>query len=224
MPADYQGRTIRSAIEAMQTDTLLILVDVSALPSWQQQNVTHDVKNGTSSDNNSNYITNTLIFALNLTSRLNLQTSVVLLVNRSLRNESASGAGFVLSDLRSEGVQRPLLYISINSSNDLVVERNAKNLAVWWQGHVQLEECDDCKSQMEKILAILVILGCSSMFVICLLGVAALARNQLLRKRVSKGPYKVLLTATDFVFPQVADSRRVSTTVGILFQFLLDGV
>lgn len=35
-------------------------------------------------------------------------------------------------------------------------------------------------------------------------------RKHLLKKRMSKGPYKIILTATDFVFPQVHDSRGVS--------------
>ncbi|XP_049772085.1 retinal guanylyl cyclase 2 [Schistocerca cancellata] len=33
--------------------------------------------------------------------------------------------------------------------------------------------------------------------------------KQLLKKRMSKGPYKILLTPSDFVFPQVTDSLRV---------------
>lgn len=37
-------------------------------------------------------------------------------------------------------------------------------------------------------------------------------RKKLLKKRMSKGPYKIILTTSDFVFPQVPqiDSRRVS--------------
>lgn len=35
-------------------------------------------------------------------------------------------------------------------------------------------------------------------------------RRHLLKKRMSKGPYKIILTATDFVFPQIPDARRVS--------------
>lgn len=40
-----------------------------------------------------------------------------------------------------------------------------------------------------------------------------LSRKKLLKKRMSKGPYKIILTTSDFVFPQVprVDSRRVST-------------
>lgn len=38
-------------------------------------------------------------------------------------------------------------------------------------------------------------------------------RRHLLNKRMSKGPYKIILTATDFVFPQVPDSRRVSDSL-----------
>jgi len=37
-------------------------------------------------------------------------------------------------------------------------------------------------------------------------------RKRLLKKRMSKGPYKIILTTSDFVFPQVppVDSRTVS--------------
>ncbi|CAB0041147.1 unnamed protein product [Trichogramma brassicae] len=34
-------------------------------------------------------------------------------------------------------------------------------------------------------------------------------KRHLLKKRMSKGPYKIILTATDFVFPQIPDHRRV---------------
>lgn len=39
-----------------------------------------------------------------------------------------------------------------------------------------------------------------------------LFRKHLLKKRMSKGPYKIILTTSDFVFPQVppVDSRTVS--------------
>ncbi|KAJ9584442.1 hypothetical protein L9F63_021217, partial [Diploptera punctata] len=36
-----------------------------------------------------------------------------------------------------------------------------------------------------------------------------LPRKQLLKKRMSKGPYKILLTPSDFVFPHVPDTLRV---------------
>lgn len=43
-----------------------------------------------------------------------------------------------------------------------------------------------------------------------LAGVAVAVRNYAVRTRLSKGPNRVVLTASDFVFPQPADARRVS--------------
>ncbi|XP_023248641.1 retinal guanylyl cyclase 2 [Copidosoma floridanum] len=54
---------------------------------------------------------------------------------------------------------------------------------------------------------LLVSLG-SVVLVLSVLMVLALVRRHLLKKRMSKGPYKIILTATDFVFPQIPDSRR----------------
>ncbi|XP_021924230.1 retinal guanylyl cyclase 1 isoform X2 [Zootermopsis nevadensis] len=50
---------------------------------------------------------------------------------------------------------------------------------------------------------------CSALCAAVLVIAGAVARKQLLKKRMSKGPYKILLTPSDFVFPHVADSLRV---------------
>lgn len=100
----------------------------------------------------------------------------------------------------------------INSS-DFAVERNEHNFEEWILKHSTNEEdCENCVelSAMAKTTQVLLIMLCSSLFVGVVLGIMVLARNQLLKKRIIKGPYKVLLTGADFVFPQVVDSRRVS--------------
>ncbi|XP_065349346.1 retinal guanylyl cyclase 2 isoform X1 [Cloeon dipterum] len=38
-------------------------------------------------------------------------------------------------------------------------------------------------------------------------------RRQLFKQKMSKGPYKVILTSADFVFPQVGDNRRVEAGI-----------
>ncbi|XP_015601711.1 retinal guanylyl cyclase 2 isoform X2 [Cephus cinctus] len=53
-----------------------------------------------------------------------------------------------------------------------------------------------------------IILG-SLLFALIAIVTAALIRRHLLKNRMSKGPYKIILTASDFVFPQLPDSRRV---------------
>lgn len=49
---------------------------------------------------------------------------------------------------------------------------------------------------------------------------AVTLRRQLHKQKMSKGPYRVILTPADFVFPQVGDNRRVSFCFGkSLFPF-----
>ncbi|XP_059486563.1 retinal guanylyl cyclase 1 isoform X2 [Neocloeon triangulifer] len=56
------------------------------------------------------------------------------------------------------------------------------------------------------IVAALVIVGAA--------GVGAVGlRRQLLKQKMSRGPYKVILTSADFVFPQVGDNRRVEAGI-----------
>ncbi|OAD52258.1 Retinal guanylyl cyclase 2, partial [Eufriesea mexicana] len=55
-----------------------------------------------------------------------------------------------------------------------------------------------------------IVLG-SLLLTVLAISIAMLIRKKLLKKRMSKGPYKIILTTSDFVFPQVpqVDSRRV---------------
>lgn len=99
--------------------------------------------------------------------------------------------------------------------SEYAVELIPVNFEEWILKHSSLE--DDCGegvctgiSAVMKTTQILLIVLCSTLLVGILVAVTALFRNQLLKKKISKGPYKVLLTAADFVFPQVPDSRRVS--------------
>ncbi|KAK0094156.1 hypothetical protein PV326_011713 [Microctonus aethiopoides] len=74
-------------------------------------------------------------------------------------------------------------------------------------------ECNDASNDIDNlpirtVHIITIVTGCF-LLTILLLVIAALIRRHLLNKRMSKGPYKIILTATDFVFPQVSDSRRV---------------
>ncbi|CAG9814278.1 unnamed protein product [Phaedon cochleariae] len=101
------------------------------------------------------------------------------------------------------------MFVSVTSTGELYSERMLEYLDEWIVKHEQAEDCEECTNNIQKILTAVIILGCSCLFVSAVLGAVALARNQLGKKRVTKGPYKVLLTATDFVFPQIADSRRV---------------
>lgn len=221
LPADESGRAVLSAINDFQLhsqNTLGVFVDVFNLPSWLYyfQNSTEpwELSATNISDNIQMDIKrNALIFTSDNFVYLTLESYIV----RSIRNtlevnsNSDNAISFMLGDFRLDDSLRPLLFVRRDNFSDHFVEKVANNLEEWSLKHKQLDECDGCKSDFEKTLSVLVILGCSCLFVSVILAAAALARNQLMKKRVAKGPYKVLLTATDFVFPQIADSRRVST-------------
>ncbi|KAJ8979299.1 hypothetical protein NQ317_000510 [Molorchus minor] len=218
IPADGRGKLIFKVIDDLQLqnhNSLIVFMDVANLPRWinffQSPLESSEINGTTASDNiTSESKKNVLIFANNNTVHLNLDTYVVNSVKKALialNNDTDDVVNFMLGDFRFDDSLRPLLFVRNANSTDFLVEKVENNLEEWSLKHKQLEECDNCKSDLERTLSVLVILGCSCLFVCVLLAAAALARNQLMKKKVSKGPYKVLLTATDFVFPQIADSR-----------------
>lgn len=100
------------------------------------------------------------------------------------------------------------LELNVNNSNfDLI--RITNNFDEWLVKHRRTEECEGCEFDIVKAVSLMLILGCSCLILVVMLGVVAFARTQLLRKNATKGPYKVILTATDFVFPQITDAMRV---------------
>lgn len=216
-------------------------MDVAALPSWintfkisnRNRNVSHVNESSFQDSNITNFLdkisyvskTYVLIFMDSLDS---LNGSLELNVQRKIRQTldflargRADEEEFVLVDMRKDDSLRPLVTVRLNYS-EYVVDEISDNLEEWSAKHKHYE-CESCESEFAKLLSVLIILLCSSVFVAVLFGIAALARYQLLKKRITKGPYKVLLTATDFVFPQIADSRRVSNVkhIQLLFFILL---
>ncbi|XP_044752438.1 retinal guanylyl cyclase 2-like [Coccinella septempunctata] len=124
--------------------------------------------------------------------------------------ESSDDQNFYVADVAEGDTLRLLVKLrrEANSSNfDLT--KIPGNLEEWLVKHRRAEECEGCEFEIAKVVSVLLILGCSCLFLVVLMGVATFARTQLLRKKVTKGPYKVILTATDFVFPQITDARRV---------------
>lgn len=133
-------------------------------------------------------------------------------INRSLAvlfDEIVEKVEFFLLDLSDGDNWRQLVRLS-KDGNGVSLEVLLDNMDEWSVKHAHRDECEGCDSEYEKTLNILMILGYSCVFVTVLIAIVSVARKQLLKKRVAKGPYKVLLTATDFVFPQIPDSRRVS--------------
>lgn len=197
-------------------------MDVSNLPDWFHfyRNLSELPESNNASDNmNLQSEKNALIFSWKDTFHSSIELLIINQIKRSFLNDKTRDFSFIVGEIvKNSTTLRPLLTImkSNNISDSSSIRRVSANFDEWLVRHEQPEECDDCRSEVEKIISVLIILVCSCLFVTLIMGVVALARNQLMKKRVSKGPYKVLLTATDFVFPQIADSRRVSIRVGII--------
>ncbi|KAG5881656.1 hypothetical protein JTB14_002151 [Gonioctena quinquepunctata] len=208
-PADEMGKTLMKVLDDLQLhlyNSITIFIDISNLPSWVElfNHPKVELHNSTLDNISSSDKRNALVFAKNSTINDESEETVIL----KIRVSNDSDFSFVLCDFRSDDTLRPLLLVTGNSS-DFSVEKMHTNLDEWSMKHTQLDECDECRTNYEKVLSVVIILGCSGLFVFLILGAMALARSRLIKKRVSKGPYKILLTAADFVFPQIADSRRV---------------
>ncbi|XP_031345081.1 retinal guanylyl cyclase 2 isoform X2 [Photinus pyralis] len=234
-PVNEVGRTILTVIDhlnlARDHNTLTIFVDISSLPSWMSSlGDEMNVANSTGEFQNLN-LTRTeidlttkrflLVFSENVFGNIssnfvyNISVESVLVrrikhATSVLKGRRMENAKFVLLDLRDEGTWRPLLISGSNSDNELVVNKILDNLEEWTLKHKDNDECEGCESELKHLISVLIIFGCSFTFVLILMVFAALIRKQFLKKKLSKGPYKVLLTASDFVFPQIPDSRRLS--------------
>lgn len=135
------------------------------------------------------------------------ESVIVQKINRSLsflNRTIVGGEPFLLFDLSNNSWRRLL------AVRDRVGVKLLDNMDEWLTKHAQKDDCEGCESEYAKTLNLLMIAGYSCLLVTVVIALVAVARKQLLKKRVTKGPYKVLLTATDFVFPQIPDSRRVS--------------
>jgi len=66
---------------------------------------------------------------------------------------------------------------------------------------------------LAAVAALLLILGIS-------VGAVTL-RRQLHKQKMSKGPYRVILTPADFVFPQIGDNRRVSVEKMLIISYFI---
>lgn len=198
-------------------------MDVVNLPEWSHffNNLSDSPETNLTSDNINTFEgRNTLIFSWNNSFYSTIELSIANQIKRSFLNDQPRNFNFIVGEILRNFSVRPLLSVTKNNnvSDSSSVRRVSLNFDEWLVRHEQVEECENCQSDIEKVLSVLIILVCSGLFVTLIIGVVAFARSQLIKKRVSKGPYKVLLTASDFVFPQISDSRRVSIRVGIIFE------
>ncbi|XP_060516642.1 retinal guanylyl cyclase 2 isoform X2 [Cylas formicarius] len=212
LPADELGLTIAQVTDKFNLssdNTLSVFLDVLSLPSWRyhfkiKANASNSVHHASSPD--------VLLFVDN-----QIDFSIELyLVNNVKRFFSVDSIRdplyFVLTALSSDGSFRPLLRVSGVNTSSFEIETVDRNFQEWVLTHKQLEECDAfCKFSADNLFSAWVywVISCSVLVVFLILGSVAAVRYQLLKKRTSKAPYKILLTASDFVFPQLPDSRRV---------------
>ena len=229
-PASTLGQTILETIDELQVtfghNSLTLLLDAAALPSWTHllhRALSESPENRTAPTHSFDKISLVtrrylLVFAENRSlfpvHNYTLEGAIVEQASWFLENASgnaASGLSFLLLDVKDDNSLRPLVTTTrFGNGSDYVVVDVEDNLEEWRLKHVLDDDCDSCESGLANMLSVLVILGCSSLSAAFVFGVVAFGRYHLIKKRMSKGPYKVLLTATDFVFPQIADSRRVS--------------
>ncbi|XP_034940312.1 receptor-type guanylate cyclase gcy-12 isoform X3 [Chelonus insularis] len=111
---------------------------------------------------------------------------------------------------------QPLVQVIENRENLDVQELVENNLAdeeildviLCANGH----GCDDIGEisdlPIQAVHIVTIVISCFFLTLL-LLVIVILVRRHFLNRRMSKGPYKIILTASDFVFPQVVDSRRV---------------
>lgn len=217
------GKTVLETIDrlglARDYNTITTLVDVSTIPSWlitfnyslhyNGSQVDNSSKVGGDTSMNESTKKHLLIFTEKIFENNTLETVLLAKLRRALDGEDDNR--FVLLDLKDDWSWRPLLDVVPMNDSEFGVKQIWGNLDEWLAHHLHGNDCDGCEeSEMAKLITVLIVLSCAGAFVAVVLGIAALARNQVIKKRLSEGPYKVLLSTADFVFPQLTTSRRVS--------------
>ncbi|CAH1131699.1 unnamed protein product [Ceutorhynchus assimilis] len=216
-PSNEIGLTVFQAATKLNLsldNTLFIFLDILSLPSW---------KNHLQGLKDVNYTTGVnlisqdmLLFVENgilaLTSEDRLVKNVRETFEMMSFSRSRSSPEFVLVEILTNASLRPLMRIYESNSSVFRTETVFGNFEEWWVTHKQLDECDVfCKFSQDNLFSAWVywVISCSVLLVFFILGTVAVIRYRLLKKRTSKAPYKVLLAASDFTFPQLADNLRV---------------
>ncbi|KAL0114110.1 hypothetical protein PUN28_011433 [Cardiocondyla obscurior] len=155
---------------------------------------------------------------LALLDRLNESLAVLTRDNSSLDSHNNKMYTYVLMNWRDAGWE-PILALVERHQQLLVQQLMPSAVAFLNVEEPDLPSCDvdgDCSNGLADMSTfrtthiVAIILG-SLLFTFVAIAVAIIIRKRLLKKRMSKGPYKIILTTSDFVFPQVppVDSRTV---------------
>ncbi|XP_011882602.1 PREDICTED: retinal guanylyl cyclase 2 [Vollenhovia emeryi] len=152
-----------------------------------------------------------------LLDRLNESLTVLTRDNSSLDGHNNKMYTYALMNWRNAG-WKPILAMSEEPKRLVVQQLTPSAVAFLNIEAPDLPSCDvdgDCQNGLADMSfrtthIVSIILG-SLLFTFVAIAVAIIIRKRLLKKRMSKGPYKIILTTSDFVFPQVppVDSRTV---------------
>ncbi|XP_011334672.2 retinal guanylyl cyclase 2 isoform X1 [Ooceraea biroi] len=155
---------------------------------------------------------------LGLLDHLNESLSVLTRDNSTLDRHNNKMYTYALMDWRDDGWEPILAVIERRRHRLLVQQLTPSAVASFNVEAPDLPSCDDdadCPGGLADMSfrtthIVAIILG-SLLFTFVAIAVAIIVRRRLLKKRMSKGPYKIILTTSDFVFPQVppVDSRTV---------------
>ncbi|EFN69634.1 Retinal guanylyl cyclase 2 [Camponotus floridanus] len=154
-----------------------------------------------------------------LLDRLNESLIVLTRDNSSLDAHNNKMYTYALLDWNTDVGWQPILAV-VNGYQRQMVQQLTPS-AVAFLNNLEssdLSSCDDdadCPDGLADMSfrtthIVAIILG-SLLFTFVAIAVGIIVRKRLLKKRMSKGPYKIILTTSDFVFPQVppVDSRTV---------------
>ncbi|XP_039308275.1 retinal guanylyl cyclase 2 isoform X2 [Solenopsis invicta] len=154
---------------------------------------------------------------LALLDRLNESLTVLTRDNSTLDSHNNKMYTYALLNWRDAGWE-PILAVIERYQQLLVQQLTPSAVAFLNIEAPDLPSCDvdgDCPNGLADMSfrtthIVAIILG-SLLFTFVAIAVAIIIRKRLLKKRMSKGPYKIILTTSDFVFPQVppVDSRTV---------------
>ncbi|KAG5336663.1 GUC2F cyclase, partial [Acromyrmex charruanus] len=155
---------------------------------------------------------------LALFDRLNESLTVLTRDNSSLDSHNNKMYTYALMNWHDAGWE-PILAVVERHQQLLVQQLTPSAVAFLNIEAPESPSCDvdgDCSNGLADMSSfrtthiVAIILG-SLLFTFVVIAVAIIIRKRLLKKRMSKGPYKIILTTSDFVFPQVppVDSRTV---------------